>query len=225
MNPVITSQTIPSELRAKIRIPYAMRRIPVAHFAQLAPRRATVGAGLISLARLDSIGKNTRLELVDVRAASLHEGDLLAVVLGNRYATEQFEGYARTRESSCDLLSMGGLAGKVESKHAAVADPSTLTLLGDLCDSAGHPLRLSDYVVNPLMPSHSVRLVVVVGTSMDAGKTYTAMSLIRGLAQSGQARPGHAVRIRRTGHRAGNRDLLGNTQETSPGGTRQSRGI
>src|SRR5256886_12837202 len=34
------------------------------------------------------------------------KGDLLAVVFGNRYATRQFEGYARADGEDCDLLSM-----------------------------------------------------------------------------------------------------------------------
>lgn len=38
------------------------------------------GSGRHALARLEKIGKNARLELANGRPASLHEGDLLAVV-------------------------------------------------------------------------------------------------------------------------------------------------
>ena len=52
--------------------------------------------GDIILARIEQIGRNRRLELANGRASTLQDGDLAAVVFGNRYATRQFEGYARS---------------------------------------------------------------------------------------------------------------------------------
>ena len=174
------------EIRTNMRIPYGLRRVPESAFATLLPVPTDPKAGDIALARLEKIGKNARLELVNGRAATLHEGDLLAVVFGNRYATEQFEGYARTNGDACDLLSMGGLCGIVESKHASVAEPSKLKLLGALGSEDARPLRLRDFSLPPQPLFAPAKVVVVCGSSMDAGKTHTAMSLIFGLKKGGE---------------------------------------
>ena len=91
-----------------IRIPYALRRFPEQNVLSVLPCVDPPKAGDIALARIEKIGRNGTLELSSGRRCFLHEGDMLAVVFGNRYATSQFEGYARRDEDSCDLLSMGG---------------------------------------------------------------------------------------------------------------------
>src|SRR5882672_12353787 len=133
--------TLSSLSETGLRIPYAMRRVPRFKLSTVLSVPSQPQAGDIALARLEKIGKNTRLELAEGRAATLHEGDLLAVVFGNRYATEQFEGYAQCDGDACDLLSMGGVCGKVKSKHAAVSQPSKLRLLGAIGNEQGCPLR------------------------------------------------------------------------------------
>src|SRR5262249_9509510 len=123
-------QTFSAERRELAKRSYALRRVPEEDLVHLLPYDGTPEVGDVLLTRLEKVGKNTRIELVDGRAANLHEGDLVAVALGNRYATEQFEGYARTRGDMCDLLSMGGLCGIAESRHAMVAEPTRLRILG-----------------------------------------------------------------------------------------------
>ena len=135
------------EMKTRMRVPYALRRLPEERLACLLPCPKKPQLGDIALARLEQIGKNRRLELVNGRAATLHEGDLLAVVYGNRYATQQFEGHAAANGIFCDLLSMGGLCGLVQSKHATVAEPTKLRSLGAIGDTQGRALRLrfADY--------------------------------------------------------------------------------
>jgi hypothetical protein len=182
-----------------MRIPYALRRVPEHSLASVLPCPPSPQAGDVVLAMVESIGKNTRLELANGRACTLHEGDLLAAVFGNRYATEQFEGYARAAGDACHLLSMGGLCGLVASKHGGVPEPSNLRLLGALGDAQGNPLRLSDFALPSVPLPAQPHVVVVCGSSMDAGKTYTAMSLILGLHRQGHRVAG----IKLTGTAAG----------------------
>ncbi|MDE3231521.1 MAG: DUF1611 domain-containing protein [Chloroflexota bacterium] len=190
--------TLTDDMKARMRISYALRRIPEADFASLAPL-GSVERGDIALARVEKIGKNGGLELPTGRRSTLHEGDVLAVVFGNRYATRQFEGYARTDGDRCHMLSMGGLAGMVESKHASVADPTRLQLIGALADASGSPLRLQNYALAPDPAQKWPKVVVVCGTSMDAGKTYTTMSIILGLQRQGHRVAG----VKLTGTAAG----------------------
>ncbi len=173
------------EMKANMRVSYALRWVPRASMATLLPCPVSPQAGDIVLAKLEKIGKNATLELANGRRCNLHEGDLLAVVFGNRYATLQFEGYARANGDSCDLLSMGGLCGLVESKHAKAAEPSRLRLLGALGGITGSPLSLRDFALAPVPQPNHPNIVVVCGTSMDAGKTHTVMSLIKGLRKQG----------------------------------------
>ena len=173
------------EMKANMRVPYALRRVPEASFCSLLPYSDFPQSGDIALARIEKIGRNASLELPNGRRCSLHEEDLIAVVFGNRYATMQFEAYARRDADRCDLLSMGGVCGLVESKHAKAADPSKLRLIGFLGDSDGHILRLRHFAVAPRLSTCQPHTIVVCGTSMDAGKTHTALSLIMGLRHQG----------------------------------------
>lgn len=185
--------------RRRVQIPYALRRIPPSSFAHLQPYGAEPEVGNVVLASVEKLGRNARLELANGRAATLHEGDLVAAVFGNRYATEQFEGYAQADGNTCHLLSMGGLCGTVVTRHAAVAEPTKLRLLGAFADPSAQPLRLRDFARLPARTNHRPRVLVVCGSSMDAGKTHTAMSVIRGLHRAGQPVAG----IKLTGTAAG----------------------
>ena len=171
-------------LQNSFRIPLALRHVPPATLASLLPVPTTVRAGDLALARVESIGKNTRLELATGRVSNLHVGDRLAVVFGNRYASSQFEGYARTRGDACDLLSMGGVCGVCESKHDKVLEPSRLKLLGMIGDASGRPMRLQDHALPKVPMRHRPKVVAVCGSSMDAGKTHTATKLILGLSSN-----------------------------------------
>jgi hypothetical protein len=197
---------INAEIKNKMRIPYALRRVPEASFAHLLPCPETPYRGVIALAEVEKVGKNTNLELSNGRRCALHEGDTLAVVFGNRYATMQFEGYARTNGAHCDLLSMGGLCGLVESRHVSVGEPTKLHLLGAIGDENQRQLQLTDYALRPASRfennrwlTRDIRVMVVCGTSMDSGKTHSVMSAIMGLRRRGHRVAG----IKLTGSAAG----------------------
>lgn len=164
---------------------YSTRRVPGADLSLVLPLPKSPKVGDVLLTQLEKIGRNARIELTNGRVAILHEGDMIACVLGNRYATEQFEGYAEVRGDSCDLLSMGGVCGTMSSRHAGVAEPSKLRILGALGDENGKPLRLSNYAIAPRPFAQRPKVIAVCGSSMDSGKTHTARSVILGLRKLG----------------------------------------
>src|SRR5262245_7888488 len=176
----MTAVTFASATGPHVRIPYALRRVPPERLAAVGPCPTDPQPGDIVVAYVERIGKNTRLELSNGRASTLHERDLILAAFGNRYATEQFEGYARSEGDSCDLLSMGGVCGMVASRHANVPEPTRLRIIGSVVDRTGLPLRLRDFALQRAVRVSRPRVTVVCGTAMDAGKTYTAMSLIKG---------------------------------------------
>ncbi len=169
-----------------VKIPYALKRVPR---QALATVRRCVGSpepGSLLLARVDRVGADTAIELTDGRRSELHEGDRIAVVLGNRYAEAQFEGYAELDGDRVDLLGPGGVCGIVRSRHSSQGVPTRLKIIGAIRDRLGHVLKLSDFGIQKYQPaSLSIpRIVVVCGSSMRSGKTYAAMNLIRGLLRS-----------------------------------------
>jgi hypothetical protein len=174
-------------IRNTMRVSYALRRVPESEFHFLLPRPEPPRVGDIVLARVESIGKNVALDNSSGRRCGLNKGDLIAVVFGNRYATLQFEGYARSDGDRCDLLSVGGLCGLVESKHDTVPDASKLRVEGALGGPNGLPLRLQDFALPDTSRAGRgrPRIAVVLGTAMDAGKTHTARSVILGLRRQG----------------------------------------
>jgi hypothetical protein len=97
----------------------------------------------------------------------------------------QFEGYAESDGDACDLLSMGGVCGLVESKHDKVLEPSRLHLLGAIGDAEGRPLRLKDFALPPIPLRTRPHKLVVCGSAMDVGKTHTVVSLNVGLRRQG----------------------------------------
>jgi len=183
---------LPPAVRSAVRVSYALRRVPASRWHALLPRREPPQVGDVALARVESIGKNMALDLASGRRCKLHNGDLIGVVFGNRYATLQFEGYARSDGDRCDLLSGGGLCGQVASKHDTMPEPTRLRIAGALGDETGQPLRLQHFTVRERGSDglKRPRIAVVLGTSMDSGKTHTALSVIQGLERRGVAAAG-----------------------------------
>ncbi|PYT72664.1 MAG: DUF1611 domain-containing protein [Acidobacteria bacterium] len=187
------------DMKTNARFPYALRRVPQEHLACLLPCSEPPQPGDIALAKVEKIGRNTNLELPSGRRCALYVGDLMVGVFGNRYATMQFEGYARTDGERCDLLSMAGVCGLVESKHDGVGEPSKLRLLGFVAGPDGRKLRLRQFALPPAPLELGPRVVVVCGTSMDSGKTRTVASIIKGLRQDGH----RVVGVKLTGTASG----------------------
>jgi hypothetical protein len=104
---------------------------------------------------------------------------------GNRYATDFYEGYVPTGPRT-HLLTAGGVIGTVASSHVLREAPTELEVVGALADGAGAPLNLADVVRRDPPPARPAPpTVVVVGSSMNAGKTTTVGGVIRGWSGAG----------------------------------------
>lgn len=141
--------------------------------------------GDLVLARIDELGKQTRLELTDGRRAFLYPGDEIIVAYGNRYAPDQYEALIGHDLSPCDLVAAGGLAAVELARHKKVIEPTQISPLGLLADEAGRRLNLSDYRVDASEKLPPIPAVLSLGTSMNAGKSLTAASLVRGFKRLG----------------------------------------
>jgi hypothetical protein len=142
--------------------------------------------GDLVVARVVSVGAHDHLENVHGRRVRLYPGDVVVGALGNRYATDYYEGYLPSG-SVAHLLTAGGVVGRVASAHARCSEPTQLEVLGALAGTSGVGLSLDDFALSTPAGGSGPELgtFVLVGSSMNAGKTTTAAALIRGWARAG----------------------------------------
>ncbi|MDQ3560457.1 MAG: DUF1611 domain-containing protein, partial [Pseudomonadota bacterium] len=123
------------------------------------------------------IGQHKKLQLFTGRYSDLYVGDHVVVACGARYAPDQFEAEATIASAGADLVAAGGLVGRVVVTHARMATPTRLKPLARLADGEGRPINLAAYALPPLTPATPrPSVIAVLGSSMNAGKTTTAVS-------------------------------------------------
>ena len=170
---------------AKTKMAFTTRRVHGADLRAIETDIADPTAGDLVLARVEKIGHHTGLQLQNGRRATLHAGDEIIVAFGERYAPDQFEAEIGTENGRCHLVAAGGLAGRVLCRHNRVSAPTELTPLGLITDRGGRTVNLRDYALAPVSFVGGIPVLAVLGTSMNAGKTTTAASLVRGLTLAG----------------------------------------
>lgn len=142
--------------------------------------------GDLVLAEVTRIGSHKRLQLACGRFSPLWPGDRIVVACGDRFAVDQFHGRARLRAEGADLLAGGGVAGEIVSRHDRVARGTRLAVLGRLADAQGTALNLARYALPGRAPARPGRVIAVLGTGMNAGKTAAAAGLINGFSRLGR---------------------------------------
>lgn len=124
------------------------------------------------------------------RGSQLFDGDLVMLAFGNRYATNQFEGYVpESPVSQCQLLGRGGVAGILTSKNATFRTvPAQLELVGYAVGRGGTVLNTIRWKALDDFNRFNIRTKVIlsVGSSMDSGKTTSAAWLCGGLRAAGK---------------------------------------
>ncbi len=93
--------------------------------------------------------------------------------------------WPRSVARGADLLAGGGIVGRMLSRHAKLSPPTRVAPIGLLADAAGAPLNVARYALRALARPQGITAIAAVGTSMNAGKTTAAASLVHGLARAG----------------------------------------
>ena len=142
--------------------------------------------GDVIVARVTQVRNHTRVVTPHDGRVRLYEGDLVIGVLGNRYATDAFEAYAVVENDSVDMLTNAGMLGSVRQRNPAVKPPTRLEVIGQLADAGGEPINLIRREFEAGIGADiSKRVVLMLGTGMNAGKTTSATKLVRGLMAQG----------------------------------------
>ena len=171
----------------RIKWAYVTHRVDRSAARGLRPMTGEPDVGAIVLGKVGTIGRHKEIEGVHGRKVTLFPGDVIAGVLGYRYATDQYEGRPIASGPTGHLVSIGGVCGEVVSKNEKMVDPTVLEWIGRLSGADGEPLRLGRFALPPA-PAHvgpRPRTILVVGAAMNAGKTTTAAQVIRNLSGQG----------------------------------------
>jgi hypothetical protein len=182
-------ERISHERLAAAKAAFTTRRVDLKDGRTLV-RDVRPASGDLVLARVDSIGHHARIEAPSGRRRQLYVGDEILVAYGARYAPDQFEAVVPKDLSPCALVAGGGVAGKVLNQHSRVRKATQITPLGLLGDREGRVLNLRRYRLRQTEDQAGRKdrpptAILIVGTSMNAGKTTAAASLVRGLALAG----------------------------------------
>ena len=139
--------------------------------------------GDVALVSVDSISNHSHIVTSANERRRLYLGDRMIGVFGNRYATDAFEGELRS-SGELSILTNAGLLGSVVSQNRNIKNPTRVSMRGYLCDAAGDRINLKSLLFRPSVPDRvEPRVVLVVGTGMNSGKTTTAVRLVRELVR------------------------------------------
>jgi hypothetical protein len=179
--------TLDPERLGRTKRAFTTRRVPTEHMRMLLPPPVEPKAGDLVLARIEAVGHHKSIELPSGRRAALASSDEVVLAYGNRYAPDQFEAVVPQDLGPCQMVAAGGVASRARACHDKTMPPTAIVPLGLVADLHGCVLNVADFVIatEPVLPA--LQAIVVYGTSMNAGKTTTAASLVRGLTKAGLA--------------------------------------
>jgi hypothetical protein len=166
---------------------FVTHRVPRAAMVSFGDGKGDPQAGDLVAGQVVSIGRHTAIESRSSRRVGLFVGDVILGAYGNRYATDQYEGYVGPRSELFHLLSVGGVCGQVASKNDLMLEPPTLLrFVGSVLDEAGEKINLRRFAMSAgALPKTRPTTIVVVGASMNSGKTTTVANAVRGLTHMG----------------------------------------
>ena len=129
------------------------------------------------------------LELPTGRQAKVVHGNLVAGALGARQALHGFMGVVPDTLKIGDklsLLNIGGVIGTCVSASRAMGQPIPMEVLGCVVRN-GSIVNIKDYALPPCaaLSADGPPIALVLGTCMNAGKTFAASECIRLLSHSG----------------------------------------
>ena len=155
------------------------------------------------------LGFHSTIENKHGRIHAINDGTHALFVAGTRYAPDAYEGVLpESLTDEVDLLSRSGLVGKVISKNSMTPNPTRVRIHGYACDADGNVVNTRDYPLikepRPMTINRPrARAILVIGTTMNSGKSRTAASICWALASRG-----HTVRGSKVTGTASLKDIL-----------------
>lgn len=177
---------------ARVRTSSSLCAVPKKELAGVVVDPARVPeAGDVALCKVVRLGQHHSIEHGSGRIHMAFDGTQFVGAFGNRYAPDYFEALTPVAGvTKCDLIARSGLLGKVKAKNSAIIDPTRVEVLGYVCDREGAIINTRRFPAITAEPNPAdlakVRLVLVVGASMNAGKSTAAKACVYSLAARGE---------------------------------------
>ena len=127
-----------------------------------------------------------KIELINGRMRGIMKDDLVIGALGERYATLEATGSWREVEEYgiMHLLTGAGLMGKCTSKSAFLPNLIEIEYVGHVMRD-DQVCKMDDYVKSIKESEFKTPVILLVGTSMSAGKTTVARIIVNHLKRAG----------------------------------------
>ncbi len=177
---------------ARVRTSSSLCAVPRKELAGIVvdPQR-TPQIGDVALCKVVRLGQHHSIEHGSGRIHMSFDGTQFVGAFGNRYAPDYFEALVPTAGvTKCDLIARSGLLGRVKGKNSAIIDPTRVEVLGYVTNRDGRMINTRDYPSITAEPTEAelakVKLVLVVGASMNAGKSTAAKACVYTLAARGE---------------------------------------
>ena len=158
-------------------IPFAVERLPKSQWA--------AGDYVVGEVNAHHRGLSS-IELSNGRMIEVTDGDQIVGAFGQRCATLEAVGDWRAigEDLQMEALTSAGLFGKLTSKSAFLPALLSLTYRGHVI-IAGKKVAMDDFA--PTLPEipFTLPIVLIIGTSMSAGKTSSARIIVRLLKEAG----------------------------------------
>lgn len=150
-------------------------------------------AGDVAIFKVLDIGKHKAIQNSEGKNSYIFPGDYIMATFGNRYATNQFEGYVPKKiHNQYQILGQGGCIGVLKSTHAKfdLIGATQLKLVGYAVHKSGKIINTKylNEQEEKFRPNNYIKpqIILSVGSSMDSGKTTSAAYLCRGLKNAGK---------------------------------------
>jgi hypothetical protein len=138
--------------------------------------------------RTEVIGTRSDLYAVETRSGEMvpvQSGDQIIGALGHRAATLEGVGsYEDVEHSEMHALTSAGLIGKFTSYSILLPKPLSLSYRGHIVRD-GHKITMRQFAIKDGDCEFHVPTILIIGTSMSAGKTVTGRRLCEVLSTSG----------------------------------------
>jgi hypothetical protein len=147
---------------------------------EVLPRRRWETGDYVVGEVISGAGGLPRIELASGRMVEVAQGDLIVGAFGVRYATLEavggWQGIGHDRRM--EALTGAGLFGKSTSRSALMPPPLSLAYKGHVLLGESKA-TMRDYVQASPERGFGLPVVLLVGTSMSAGKTTSAKAIVR----------------------------------------------
>lgn len=146
--------------------------------------------GDVAVFEIISIGKHKSIQSDEGTNRYIFPGDTILATFGNRYASNQFEGYVpTTHQETYQILGQGGVIGVLESMHVRFdkIGATEVKLIGYAVNENNEVINTKYYnsesekFTTESITKNKAKVYLSVGASMDSGKTTTAAFFSRGL--------------------------------------------